>query len=84
MFQVHVRKRDVQLSAMLIGQVILYIVTALPFVCNFVYLSITQYDPPSMRTPYRNAAESLAIVATGAFGTYVFNAVRTLFVINRF
>ncbi|CAF1245770.1 unnamed protein product [Adineta ricciae] len=72
--RVHVRKRDVQLSAMLIGQVVLYIVTALPFVCNFVYLSITQYDPPSMRTPYRNAAESLAIVATGAFGTYVFNA----------
>ncbi|UJR19213.1 hypothetical protein I4U23_022343 [Adineta vaga] len=72
--RIHLRKRDIQLSAMLIGQVILYIVTALPFVCNFVYLSITQYDPPSMRTSYRNAAESLAIVATGAFGTYIFNA----------
>ncbi|CAF1651701.1 unnamed protein product [Adineta ricciae] len=72
--RIHVRKRDVQLSAMLIGQVILYIVTALPFVSNFVYLSIIQYDRPSMRTPYRNAAENLATVATGAFVTYVFNA----------
>ncbi|UJR18279.1 hypothetical protein I4U23_005182 [Adineta vaga] len=72
--RIHVRKRDIQLSTMLIGQVVLYIVTALPFVSNFIYLTITQYDPPSSRTPYRNAAESLSITATGAFGTFIFNA----------
>jgi hypothetical protein len=61
---------------MLIGQVVLYITTALPFVSNFVYTTVTQYDPPSSKSPYRIAAETLALTATGSFGTFIFNAVR--------
>lgn len=60
---------------MLIGQVVLYITTALPFVSYFVYTTITQYDPPSSKSPYRVAAESLTGTATGSFGTFIFNAV---------
>ncbi|CAF5100237.1 unnamed protein product [Rotaria sp. Silwood1] len=71
---VHVRKRDVQLSAMLIGQVVLYITTALPFVSNFVYVTVTQYIPSSSKSAYRIAAETLALTATGSFGTFIFNA----------
>ncbi|CAF1122242.1 unnamed protein product [Adineta ricciae] len=72
--RVHVRHRDLQLAAMLIGQVILYIVTALPFVSTFVYLTITQYDPQSSKSAYRIAAENLTLTATGSFGTFIFNA----------
>ncbi|CAF1181713.1 unnamed protein product [Rotaria sordida] len=72
--KVHVRKRDLQLSTMLIGQVVLYITTALPFVSNFVYLTVTQYVPSSSKSSYRIAAESLAITTTGSFGTFIFNA----------
>ncbi|CAF1474498.1 unnamed protein product, partial [Adineta ricciae] len=39
--KINVRKHDLQLSTMLFGQVLLYILTALPFVCNFVYITIT-------------------------------------------
>ncbi|CAF1557873.1 unnamed protein product [Adineta steineri] len=72
--RVHLRKRDLQLAAMLIGQVTLYIITALPFVTNFVYLTVTQYDSPSSKSAYRVAAEALASTATGSFGTVIFNA----------
>ncbi|CAF1530817.1 unnamed protein product [Adineta ricciae] len=72
--KINVRKRDVQLATMLLGQVVLYILTALPFVSNFVYITLTQYDLPSSKSAYRSSAESLAITATGAFGIYVFNA----------
>ncbi|UJR17061.1 hypothetical protein I4U23_003958 [Adineta vaga] len=72
--KIHVRHRDLQLAAMLIGQVVLYIVTALPFVSTFIYMTITQYDPPASKSAYRNAAESLALTATGSFGTFIFNA----------
>ncbi|UJR06734.1 hypothetical protein I4U23_011023 [Adineta vaga] len=72
--KVHVRYRDLQLATMLIGQVILYIITALPFVSTFVYMTITQYDPQSGKSSYRIAAESLALTATGSFGTFIFNA----------
>ncbi|CAF1196627.1 unnamed protein product [Adineta steineri] len=72
--RVHLRKRDLQLAAMLIGQVTLYIITALPFVTNFVYLTVTQYDSPSSKSAYRVAAEALASTATGSFGTFIFNA----------
>ena len=65
-----------QLAAMLMGQVILYITTALPFVSNVVYLTVTQYDPPSKKSPHRIAAEALTSTATGSFGTFIFNAVR--------
>ncbi|CAF3815536.1 unnamed protein product [Rotaria sp. Silwood1] len=72
--RVHVRKRDLQLSAMLIGQVALYITTALPFVSNFVYTAVTQYVPSSSKSAYRIAAETLALTATGSFGTFIFKA----------
>ncbi|CAF1056619.1 unnamed protein product [Adineta steineri] len=71
--RVHLRKRDLQLAAMLIGQVALYIITALPFVTNFVSLTVTQYDSPSSKSAYRVAAEALASTATGSFGTFIFN-----------
>lgn len=61
---------------MLVGQVLLYITTALPFASNFVYMTVTQYDSPSSKSPYRIAAETLVSTATGSFGTFVFNAVR--------
>lgn len=60
---------------MLIGQVVLYITTALPFVINFAYATATQYVPSSSKSPYRIAAESLAGTATGSFGTFLFNGV---------
>ena len=61
---------------MLVGQVVLYITTALPFVSNFVYSTIRQYDSPASKSLYRIAAEALASTATGSFGTFIFNAVR--------
>jgi len=60
---------------MLIGQVVLYIVTALPFVINMAYTTATQYVPPASKSRYRLAAEYLSLTATGSFGTYLFNAV---------
>lgn len=60
---------------MLIGQVILYITTALPFVSNMVYNTVTQYIPSSSKSAYRIAAENLSLTATGSFGTFLFNGV---------
>ncbi|CAF1494457.1 unnamed protein product [Adineta ricciae] len=70
--RIHVRHRHLQLATMLIGQVILYTVTALPFVSTFVYMKITRYDPQSSKSAYRIAAES--------FGTFIFNALRIYFI----
>lgn len=60
---------------MLIGQVVLYISTALPFVSMMAYTTVTQYDPASSKSAYRIAAENFALTATGSFGTYLFNGV---------
>ena len=72
------RNRDVQLATMLIRQVVLYIVTALPFVINMAYITATQYVPSSSKSAYRIAAENLSLTATGSFGTFLFNGVSIL------
>lgn len=60
---------------MLIGQVLLYIITALPFVVNMAYGTATQYVPQSSKSAYRIAAEGLFTAVTASFGGYLFNAV---------
>jgi hypothetical protein len=65
-----------QLAGMLIGQVFLYIITALPFATNALYLTLTQYDPVASKSAYRIAAEALSQTLTSSFGIYVFNGVR--------
>jgi hypothetical protein len=74
-----VRNRDVQLAMMLIGQVFLYIITALPFASNALYLTLTQNDPTSSKSAYRIAAEAFSQTLTSSFGIYVFNGVRNLY-----
>ncbi|CAF5107960.1 unnamed protein product, partial [Rotaria sp. Silwood1] len=36
--------------------------------------TVTQYVPSSSKSAYRIAAETLALTATGSFGTFIFNA----------
>lgn len=69
---------------MLIGQVFLYIITALPFACNALYFTLTQNDPVSSKTAYRIAAEAFSQTLTSSFGIYVFSGVRNLYFIYIF
>ncbi len=73
-----------QLAAMLIGQVFLYIITALPFASNALYSTLTQNDPTASKTAYRIAAEAFSQTLTSSFGIYVFNGVRNLYSIYIF
>jgi hypothetical protein len=66
---------------MLIRQVFFYILTALPFASNALYLTLTQNDLVSSKSAYRIAAEAFSQTLTSSFGIYVFNGVRNLYCI---
>ncbi|CAF1189222.1 unnamed protein product [Rotaria sordida] len=47
--------------------------TALPFASNALYVTLTQHDATSSKSPYRIAAEAFSQTLTSSFGIYVFN-----------
>mgnify|MGYP001033585652 FL=1 len=73
-----VGRRDVQLSGMLIGQVILYLFTNVPYASFVLYGSLTQSTPTADKSAERIAIESFLNTFLASFLYYCFNGVRFL------
>ncbi|UJR10888.1 hypothetical protein I4U23_015075 [Adineta vaga] len=65
--------KDIQLSAMLIAQVLLYLVTNVPYISLLLYGKITENIPNSSKSSYRIAVESFLNTLLASFFYYVFN-----------
>jgi hypothetical protein len=61
---------------MLIGQVLLYLMTNLPYVSIVLYGALTEYIPISSKSPERIASEGFAQTFLASFFYYCFNGVR--------
>ncbi|UJR10887.1 hypothetical protein I4U23_015074 [Adineta vaga] len=65
--------KDIQLSGMLIAQVVLYLVTNVPYVSIILYGKITENIPASSRSSYRTAIESFLSTLLASFFYYCYN-----------
>ncbi|CAF3364232.1 unnamed protein product [Rotaria sp. Silwood2] len=74
----NIRVRNRQLTAMLIGQITLYITTTWPYVTVMIYNVLTQNIPPSSKPATRIAIEAFALTFSANFFLYLFNSISFL------